>query len=156
MKPTTHPNLIAFDYYDGPVEGIAAELMEGEDGYFRVIAWDDRQDERLFVAAKIGSPSFSQVLTLLGQGRDMPATSTWLPTFASEADREMVAQLLEGWRKLACQSGVLLLTRSVGAKQASGQPVVKQLEKRVAAAMRRDTPEALGDWREYLPTKSSR
>ena len=73
--------IIALDFYDGATEGFALSVGELGVAYFKLIAWDENQDQRLFVVVSIEKLIFNSIFRLLSFSNSAPSSSVWLPNW---------------------------------------------------------------------------
>jgi hypothetical protein len=69
-------NMLAFDYYDGPVSG-AALSADGQAAYrFQMVDWDLTHDVRIFVLSPLPIGSFKRLVSLFSR-YDVPRWPVW-------------------------------------------------------------------------------
>ena len=140
MKSTANRNesspvIIALDYYDGAIEGFANEIEANEAFYFRIVAWDEGRDRRLFASTAMARDAFDEVLQLVSRSERQPRTSTIVPSWNFESPgeekraNEILALCVESIRK----SGRLILgsgpTDSGSRKLEYGQEIGSEISK---------------------------
>jgi hypothetical protein len=77
-----------FDYYDGPASGLVECGPGGAVLTFRMVAWDDRQEQRIYVLQPTPAESFDQAARAARPAGE-PAGPWWGPSvFPTEQDRE--------------------------------------------------------------------
>lgn len=79
-------NVVAFGYYDGPTEGIATAFGVGSRYYFKLIAWDGNQDERLYVTTTVDSRTYDRLIMLLSTHQPQQLTRVWIPDWVFRSD----------------------------------------------------------------------
>jgi hypothetical protein len=138
--------ILAIGYYDGATEGFIANAADGPVVYFRLLAWDSGQDQRLFVVANIAVEDLSRLEELLRAAGQRPEHEIWIPDFrfggaesasAAKALVERCRQRLKhGWFAL----GALPDDAETLA------PVSPDLTADVAAAIASDAVDDLAPW----------
>ena len=85
--------LLAVEYYDGPSAGIAFDAV-GASVYFKLVAWDEDQWERIFAVTEIESERALQVWTCF-ENVETPRVPIWVPNRGTDAKaEEVVDQML--------------------------------------------------------------
>ena len=81
-------SIIAFGYYDGPTEGLAVTIGGSGPWYFRLVAWDEGQDRRLFAAVRVESTLYDRLIVLIPEEQHS-FSAVWTPSwnFALERDQ---------------------------------------------------------------------
>jgi len=79
--------IIALEFYDGAKEGFALSVGNLGPSYFKLIAWDENQDQRLFVVISIAKLIFDTIFDLLSLGNDKPVSKMWLPNWTFRNDK---------------------------------------------------------------------
>lgn len=87
IKPGRNPfsRMVVLDYYDGPVSG-AAQCPSGPAFQFEMLAWDDRQDTRVFSLAALPPENFERLTEALSRFGE-PRWPVWAPNWG-EASQE--------------------------------------------------------------------
>jgi hypothetical protein len=142
------PSVIAFGYYDGVTEGIARRAFGGADCYFKVIAWDGGQDDRLFAAVEVSAQDYLSVASLLGKGQRTSSHDTWVPewVFSSEEDRHEMEVILKKFKDDVVRKGVLLFAEGIGQKEALRVEIDPAMAARVTEALHKEAPGDLAQW----------
>jgi hypothetical protein len=87
--------LISFDYYDGTTSGIVHLESEQLDYKYDLVAWDDKQDDRVFCLTLLGAvlDGLVDALSVLGK----PTWPCWYPVwqFPSEPIRIEIEKVIE-------------------------------------------------------------
>lgn len=143
----TLPKVIAVDYYDGANEGFANGVLQ-EHCYFKLIAWDPDQDQRLYAVVEISRLQYERVVSLLGNAQDVPSRPLWIPRweFASLEDEQEINELLLQCRNRLVSEGVLLLARQIDELPTWKAEITDKLSPRVAAVLARGVPDDLELW----------
>ena len=71
--------MIAFDYYDGVLEGVCRDLQGMREAYFTLIAWDEDVDGRLFAAVEIAEGTIQALADALSRTHPFPEREVWTP-----------------------------------------------------------------------------
>ena len=105
------PEIIALDFYDGAIEGFAISLKEIGPCYFKLVAWDENQDQRLFVVVSIVRLIFDELLKLLKWSDDKSYSKIWLPNFGYEISDSglKVEKIIECCKSEIKLKGILVL-----------------------------------------------
>lgn len=102
---------LVFEYYDGPVEGIGL-LKTGSFVYFKLIAWDKDQWQRVFAVTSIPQELFRAVWDGFSCIEE-PKTPIWCPTGDSKSEENTrIAQDIEKIRISAKNSEGWFLVES--------------------------------------------
>lgn len=100
-----HLNLkiIALDFYDGPTEGLILSMKGYGACYFKLIAWSEDQNDRLFVLSKIDDSKFNRLHELLARRQKQTTFPVWLPEwkFRNKTEEKEANGLVH-----ACQLGI--------------------------------------------------
>lgn len=75
----TAPTMIAFDFYDGVIEGIGRNILCYDEAYFTMLAWDDTQDMRVFAVLPLEHGALDRLLALYAAFEAPPQSETWMP-----------------------------------------------------------------------------
>lgn len=129
--------IIALGYYDGPTDGLAKCSLCSSEYKFSLLAWDDKQDVRIYGFSPLPASTFKQVIDTLAP-LGTPTRPVWVPVFEIPAEEKAVldvrlSELLgqAGMIKLVVASeslitsilSVKLLTESESALVSSGKPI---------------------------------
>jgi len=74
--------LVASEYFDGAMAGIGERAVDGATVWFRVVAWDDEQWQRVFAVSTI-EPSLSEQLVRNLEKAEPRKVPFWLPSVQS-------------------------------------------------------------------------
>lgn len=138
--------IIAIGFYDGPTEGFVRGLESDSVHYFKVVAWDDGQDRRLYLLGRVEGSVFDQVLALLGE-MDQPRSAVLTPLWRFDnAEREAsVNQLVEAGRRALDSATQFALGLSLLGECEVVVPTKPQVELAFTLA-RLSTPGSLEKW----------
>lgn len=138
--------VIALDFYDGATEGFALSVGELEACYFKLIAWDEDQDHRLFVVVSIARLVFDTIFGLLSNCNDPPSTKIWLPewNFRNRQDEAEANKLMESCKIDMKSRAILVLGNQVDSASSDMFALNDSLISFVERAMK--NPESLDDW----------
>lgn len=139
--------IIALDFYDGATEGFASLEKHGP-CYFKLIAWDKNEDQRLFVAISITRWIFETVIRLLSVCNDLPSTKVWLPKwiFNNAHDEAEADKIIKSSYQVDLKSkAILVLGDQIDSASAKIFTIEDSLVGFVERAMQQQ-PDNLGDW----------
>lgn len=138
--------MIALDFYDGATEGFSLLDIDLGAIYFKIIAWDKNQDQRLFVAIPIGKETFNYIFELLRKINDEPTEKTWIPKweFSNEYDRRELDSVIEASKNGLKANSILILGSQINSKPINIFPVNSHTGKRIENAIRE--VEDIDDW----------
>lgn len=71
--------VIALGYYDGATEGLVKDFGIFGPIYFKLVAWDELQDMKLFAATKIDKNAYFEISKLLLGHGDNVTSPVWVP-----------------------------------------------------------------------------
>jgi hypothetical protein len=98
--PSPFDRLIVFDFYDGPLEGVATCSVCGSEYVFQVKWWDPHEDLRIFELRPLTRGTFPRIADICPKISE-PVSPVWIPIwqFPTEADERQanaaVEELLE-------------------------------------------------------------
>lgn len=140
-------NILATDYYDGATEGFVVQPADGGVKYFRLIAWDRDQDQRLFVIADVDSKELTRLENLFKASGQSRKEQTWLPEwrFTGSRDAAEADEIVERCRSKLPETGLFVLgNRPEASKPVS--PVPRVLQQDVLEAINRNVADDLEQW----------
>jgi hypothetical protein len=73
------PIMLAFDFYDGVIEGLSRNILCHDEAYFSMLAWDDAQDTRVFAVVPVECGTFDRLFALFAAFEAPPQRETWMP-----------------------------------------------------------------------------
>ena len=142
------PRVLALSYYDGATEGFLDGIADDNQVYyFKVVAWDREQDERLYLLGSVERAGYAELLALLEVTQRPQGGPTWLPEWNfSTSEGEAQARAIVDLSKLSMgKSGYLAL----GSDPSSAVKILNVRPDCLARAMDladRDSPGDLADW----------
>mgnify|MGYP000849062081 FL=1 len=144
--------MLVVDYVDGPSEGFVDRLADLGPCYFRLIAWDDVQDDRLFIAVAITLDAFDQAFAAAGQGGRPVSPSRRLVDYGrmEPASARALHQLLQRCTARLCDEGALVLARTPADVDQPPMPLRPDLASMLQGALSREQPDDLASWRAAL------
>ncbi|WP_313459987.1 Imm10 family immunity protein [Stenotrophomonas sp.] len=152
------PNVIALDYYDGPICGFSRGLKGLEPFYFHILALDEAQDERLFLVSEIGEGRYASLAaTLLNVTPDSskPILFPDITALDQHAKQEL-DQFAQHCKLNALERGMLLLTNDIDFRSGALFPSNSDVQSRAAIVLASRSPDDLAIWRNELQrTRSS-
>lgn len=145
-KESTQIEIIALDFYDGATEGFSLSVANLGPAYFKLIAWDEHQDQRLFVVVSIAKLIFDTIFDLLVKANDKPSSINWLPnwSFVNGQDEAEANKIVESCQKELISKGVLIKGSKVSSESMCIYKINDSLLASVERAMRE--PEDLDSW----------
>lgn len=101
-KGSPFAEIIAVDFYDGPVSGVVRCSSCRSVLRYKLLAWDERQEKRVFALAKMPSHAWDQIVALYSY--DQPRFPVWVPKWVElpkdELEkRENALQMILGQRE---------------------------------------------------------
>jgi hypothetical protein len=103
--------IIVLEYYDGPMTGVGF-LADGSGIYFRLVAWDEEQWQRIFAVASVPEKYIQNIWDAFSTV-EIPRKPIWCP--ASDGDnsiRQIIEQAILAVEAVAAQAKSLLLVES--------------------------------------------
>jgi len=102
--------ILATDYYDGAIEGFLLHKTNSV-SYFRLVAWDSDQDQRLFVVADVDAKEMFRLENLLKTVKQSSQQHVWLPewAFSDSHDATEANKIIERCRKKLVEDGNFVL-----------------------------------------------
>lgn len=144
------PKVIAIDYHDGPAEGLADTIGDLRWCYFKLIAWDKNQDNRLYVVNEVNRDIYARVVELLTRNQKPPSTSVWLPQWKNmdKEDKQEMNQLLNTCSRSLNQPQYLVFSEDVMGQVNEARDIKNDndLRKRVAEVLKAGKPDNLINW----------
>lgn len=115
------------DYYDGVTEGAIREFRGGGSYYFKLIAWDNLQDKRLFVLKSVDDNIFNQLN-------------------ANNLQNASKNELIDSRREELANSELLVLADKIDADSLAMFNVDETLKGKIVKALNKDGVDDLDDW----------
>ncbi len=146
-------DIIALDFYDGATEGVALSIGDLGVSYFKLIAWDESQDQRLFVVISIAKLIFDTIFSLLSLSNDAPNSSVWSPKwiFSNDQDETQANDMINSCVNNLKSKGVLVLGDQVNSESITMFTINDAHVESIHGAMKE--PESLDGWLEKLEGK---
>ena len=86
--------LIAFEVYDGPIVGVVLCCSGGDAGFFRLLAWDDSQERRVFALSPLPQVQLVALVSALAETQDARWPEWWLGYLDEPTARAKVADAI--------------------------------------------------------------
>lgn len=147
MVNASTPKVLALAYYDGATEGFFDRMSDDQVYFFKVVAWDQTQDRRLFLLGQVDRGNYLELLDILARTQPAPTGSIWTPTWMF-GDPKMEARannLVEISRRSLDTPAFLALGEDLMGAVEIVRPNAKGLVSAIALA-RESTPGNLADW----------
>lgn len=104
---------VIHDWYDGPVSGVVQDGATGRVHLFQMAAWDDWQNERIYVLRPLASDALDRLVATWSVAGE-PRWPWWMPlTFPSDAARERASREADAIVEGAGDPESLLLSSDV-------------------------------------------
>lgn len=145
-------SVVAFDFYDGATEGLVRSVFGSGPCYFKLIAWDDDQDQRLYGVTCIDEPAFQTIVAqaLLASPSLTSSVLLLRITPGSIANDDNLDRLVEYWIENIVRSGFLICGRAVDSADAKRYNVPEVMKSRLKEVMGANEPESLAHWQPHL------
>lgn len=152
-QDSSQVEIIALDFYDGAKEGFSLSIGNLGPSYFKLIAWDENQDQRLFVVVSIAKLIFDTIFGLLSLGNDKPLSKVWLPNWAfrNDKDEDEANKIVDSCMSELKSKGVLVLGDQIDSESISMFTINDSLLRSVENAIQK--PERLDGWLKRLKGK---
>ena len=146
------PIQIALSFYDGPTEGFVRGVESGFAHYFKVVAWDDAQDRRLYVLGRVEERAFDQLAALLAETGQTISSAVLVPAwkFGDTAREALANKLVEEGRRSLVSPTFLVLGAGLLDDLEVVTPTEPQLKRAISLAQLQP-PGNLGDWLALSP-----
>lgn len=143
--------IIALNFYDDVTEGFALSLGKLATCYFKLIAWNEKQDQRLFVVIPVSRAVFDAMSDLLPPYNGAPLKNIRFPErdFDNPQNDTAVNKLIESCQADLKSEAVLVLRSQVDDTSSDIFTIDDSLISSVKRAMR--TPENLDHWLCIIP-----
>jgi hypothetical protein len=142
-------NIVAFDYYDGVTEGLISSVKNYGSCYFKVIAWDDMQNERLYIVSPVDQKIFSKLVNLLVDPDEVvSAKQTWIPkwTFKCDQDAEEANNIVRACRGDLSSLSFFILGESVDSTTSKIIEIDDRAREKIIEINDKYIPGNLNDW----------
>ncbi len=139
--------IVATNYYDGPTAGFAAELNTGKVYYFRVLAWDECQNQRIYIACVVSENDFLRLRELLRSLQSQPDTRVWIPEwkFRNEYDTAEADKIIAQYEKILAEDCKFAIGQE-WEELAKWRPIPSAIRQEVIESLERQNPDDLADW----------
>ncbi|WP_312320642.1 hypothetical protein [Stenotrophomonas sp.] len=146
------PSVIAVDYYDGAISGVAAGFQEMEAFYFHLVAWDEAQDERLFVVVGIEGWQFAELAEVMSAGVNLAGRRVLIPdvTLLADCAQLRINETIEGFKLRAVEGKRLLLTDDTELRSGAIFEMPEALATQVVSVIATGRKESLAWWKAQL------
>lgn len=146
MIPTV-PKVLALSYHDGATEGFLDGMGDDQVYFFKVAAWDQGQDRRLYVLGKVTRAIYLELLDILVISRRLSTSSTWVPTwtFANPAMEARANEIVEITKRSISNPACLALGEELIGAVKIVRPTPRSLASAIALAGG-SAPGNLADW----------
>jgi len=144
--------VIAFGYYDGVTEGVARQAFGADYCYFKVIAWDGGQDDRLHAVVEISATAYLRIASLLESAQAAPDLHAWVPAWdlLAESHRTELEAILKRLQDDLLLKGALVYSIGMGQREALRVAIDASNATRVGAALLEDAPGDVAQWKREL------
>ena len=138
--PSPFGRLIAFSLYDGPIAGLIECASTGEQFLFQLLAWDRKQQNRVFSLSPIDARVGTKLVASLSQ-LDQPVWPEWWldANDSSDADNSMQRFIADAWRAAATPS-CLVISSALLVNLISKRTIASDEEQKTFARLSKRTP----------------
>ncbi len=146
------PMIIAIEYYDGATEGFAWSLKGMGACYFKLIAWDEEQDERLYAVTGIDSSLLDNLYRLLSNDDNQSITKIWIPiwSFRSKRDEIEANGLIEFCKNQLKSSWVLMYGKQIESESIKKVLIKDYSEIDIKNILQNEQLDSLNKWLEKI------
>jgi hypothetical protein len=143
----SNPRLLALAFYDGPTEGFVRGFGGDTTHFFRVVAWDESQDLRLYLLGQITQNIYQELLAILTRAGQPQLGDIWTPKweFDDVALQSRANRIVREARSALDAPSVFVLGESLLEACKVVTPTQAQLES-AKALVQLDWPGSLADW----------
>jgi hypothetical protein len=144
--------IIALDFYDGATEGFALSLGVHGPCYFKMLAWDDTQERRLFALAKIDGALIEELVTLLEPQERVPSSRIWIPKwkFHQAGEEKRADDIVSSSQDRLRLSGSLVLGSAITDASAKEIEFDGEVARHVGQFLITTEPDRLSNWLSYF------
>lgn len=148
----TELEIIALDFYDGATEGFALSLGVYGPCYFKMLAWDDNQEQRLFALAKIDGALIEELITLLEPQESVPSSRIWIPKwkFRKAGEEKRADEIVGSSQDRLRSSGSLILGFAITDASAKEIEFDDEVARHVSQFLIATEPDKLSNWLSYF------
>lgn len=141
------PKLVALGFHDGPTEGFLRGVVNGNAHYFKVVAWDDLQDRRLYLLGQLKEHVVDEFLSLVAAPDRTALSAVFVPnwTFGNTVLEARAEELVKAGRSTLSSPDLVVL----GSSLLEGFEVVNPTESQLRwakAFAQSPSPGRLADW----------
>jgi hypothetical protein len=142
------PRIVALDYYDGLKEGFGRDLLGHAACYFKVVAWDQEREFRIFSVVSIDCDDLIYMIGELSKTQTVPQFDVWIAkwVFDNKAAKNGMSELLDRCREKARAPQRLCLAPAMGGKVIIDIPINDALVSKVNMAFYTDRPDDIDEW----------
>jgi hypothetical protein len=76
------PKLLVLSFHDGATEGFIDSVADQQIYFFKVVAWDNDQDMRLYIFGKVARFIYLELLDIILKSQPLSTSLAWTPTWA--------------------------------------------------------------------------
>lgn len=140
--------LIAFNHYDGVLEGVCRELHGMREAYFTLLAWDEDVDGRLFAMVELPEGTTRALIDVLARTNPDPEREVWTPRNrpANPEDAAFVQGLIAQARRRIPTEGMLLQVFQVESDPIRSRWVVDSDRERIERVFSSEAYDTIADW----------
>lgn len=140
--------VIALDYYDGEVEGLVASFHHYNHCYFKLVAWSQGQDKRLYSIIEVDVDMYNKLIRLLTLTQEQPSVPVWIPrwSFSKDSDEQEANRILGSFQKALFSSKLLVLGNSILDEALRSFQVNAQTLEMYNRVLIADSPDNLSSW----------
>ncbi|MEM7348727.1 MAG: hypothetical protein AAF485_31235 [Chloroflexota bacterium] len=144
--------VIALDFFDGATEGFVRSLGDSGPCYFKLIAWDDTQDKRLFAAVAVTQDEYDELVSILASSEPIPTSDVWVPRweFENNTAKNNADDFIDSIEDRLRSSGLLILGLGVTDSTAKIREYDKVLGQQVGEHIGDNKPDNLCNWSKYF------
>lgn len=140
--------IIVFDYYDGAIEGIGSNINGCQNVYFKMIAWDKKQDKRLYVIKNLDAATYDNLVNFLSIKKEIDEKNYILPDWrlVSESDRAAIDSIVLSIKQCLGGKSFIALGRGIDKASMIFLSVRGKYKSRLIEALVMDKISDLSDW----------
>lgn len=146
---TTTPKVVATSYYDGATEGFVDGMQDDQVYFFKVVAWDENQDKRLYAMGQVERDVYSELLELLVKSQRVQLSSTWTPSwvFESEQSERRANEIVDAGKRSAIKAAIF----AMGDDLTTANKVVPQMPENLFDVFFLSAGQMPGNLEEWMP-----
>ncbi len=141
------PKILALSYYDGATEGFLDGMGDDQVYFFKVAAWDQEQDRRLYVLGAIDRAIYLELVDILVRSQPLSKNAIWVPAwmFSSPEMEVRANEIVEISKRSVRNPACLALGEDLTDAIKVARPTPSGLASAIALADR-SSPGDLADW----------